>query len=108
MTASVAVAAISSSTSSRSLSWSAARYASAANVVTRGLRPEARIISGILSRTSLPTRSLSPRDNALVQFYLASLTTGCAVGSDAVDPLLLGQRVVAILETGLRTATYKL
>jgi HNH endonuclease len=29
--------------------------------------------------------------------------------SDAVvDPLLLGQRVVAILETGLRTATYKL
>lgn len=26
----------------------------------------------------------------------------------AVDPLLLGQRVVAILETGLRTATYKL
>ena len=27
---------------------------------------------------------------------------------DAVDPLLLGQRVVAILETGLRTATYKL
>ncbi len=28
--------------------------------------------------------------------------------SDAADPLLLGQRVVAILETGLRTATYKL
>ncbi|MCH9666635.1 MAG: HNH endonuclease [Actinomycetia bacterium] len=27
---------------------------------------------------------------------------------DADDPLLLGQRVVAILETGLRTATYKL
>ncbi|WP_375481534.1 HNH endonuclease [uncultured Mycobacterium sp.] len=27
---------------------------------------------------------------------------------DAGDPLLLGQRVVAILETGLRTATYKL
>ncbi|GAA2531816.1 HNH endonuclease [Mycolicibacterium diernhoferi] len=27
---------------------------------------------------------------------------------DAVDPLLLGQRVVAVLETGLRTATYKL
>ena len=27
---------------------------------------------------------------------------------DATDPLLLGQRVVAILETGLRTATYKL
>ena len=27
---------------------------------------------------------------------------------EAVDPLLLGQRVVAILETGLRTATYKL
>lgn len=25
-----------------------------------------------------------------------------------IDPLLLGQRVVAILETGLRTATYKL
>ena len=25
-----------------------------------------------------------------------------------MDPLLLGQRVVAILETGLRTATYKL
>lgn len=24
------------------------------------------------------------------------------------DPLLLGQQVVAILETGLRTATYKL
>jgi hypothetical protein len=30
------------------------------------------------------------------------------VGGDAPDPLLLGQRVVAILETGLRTATYKL
>ena len=27
---------------------------------------------------------------------------------DAADPLLLGQRVVAVLETGLRTATYKL
>lgn len=27
---------------------------------------------------------------------------------DRADPLLLGQRVVAILETGLRTATYKL
>ena len=27
---------------------------------------------------------------------------------NAADPLLLGQRVVAILETGLRTATYKL
>jgi hypothetical protein len=30
------------------------------------------------------------------------------VDGDAADPLLLGQRVVAILETGLRTATYKL
>lgn len=30
------------------------------------------------------------------------------MGGDAVDPLALGQRVVAILETGLRTATYKL
>jgi hypothetical protein len=30
------------------------------------------------------------------------------VQSEAFDPLLLGQRVVAILETGLRTATYKL
>jgi hypothetical protein len=30
------------------------------------------------------------------------------VSGDARDPLLLGQRVVAILETGLRTATYKL
>jgi len=28
--------------------------------------------------------------------------------TEASDPLLLGQRVVAILETGLRTATYKL
>ena len=27
---------------------------------------------------------------------------------DAVDPLVLGQRVVAILDPGLRTATYKL
>jgi hypothetical protein len=27
---------------------------------------------------------------------------------EPIDPLLLGQRVVAILETGLRTATYKL
>jgi hypothetical protein len=27
---------------------------------------------------------------------------------DVIEPLLLGQRVVAILETGLRTATYKL
>ncbi|WP_306660713.1 hypothetical protein [Mycolicibacterium fortuitum] len=26
----------------------------------------------------------------------------------AIDPLLLGQRVVAILETGARVATYKL
>ncbi len=30
------------------------------------------------------------------------------MGDDVADPLLLGQRVVAILETGLRTATYKL
>jgi len=30
------------------------------------------------------------------------------VSGDAADPLLLGQRVIAILETGLRTATYKL
>ena len=30
------------------------------------------------------------------------------MADNAVDPLLLGQRVVAILETGLRTATYKL
>ncbi len=30
------------------------------------------------------------------------------VMAEPVDPLLLGQRVVAILETGLRTATYKL
>jgi HNH endonuclease len=30
------------------------------------------------------------------------------VGGDAPDSLLLGQRVLAILETGLRTATYKL
>ncbi len=30
------------------------------------------------------------------------------MNGDAPDPLLLGQRVVAILETGLRTATYKL
>lgn len=30
------------------------------------------------------------------------------MGDEAADPLLLGQRVVAILETGLRTATYKL
>jgi hypothetical protein len=30
------------------------------------------------------------------------------VDGDAADPLLLGQRLVAILETGLRTATYKL
>ena len=28
--------------------------------------------------------------------------------TDAIDPLLLGQRVVAILETGARVATYKL
>ena len=32
----------------------------------------------------------------------------CAVDGDAGDPLLLGQRVVAVLETRLRTATYKL
>lgn len=30
------------------------------------------------------------------------------MSAETVDPLLLGQRVVAILETGLRTATYKL
>ena len=37
-----------------------------------------------------------------------AVTSGGAVDSEAVNPLLLGQRVVAILETGLRTATYKL
>ncbi|RAV00481.1 HNH endonuclease [Mycolicibacter senuensis] len=31
-----------------------------------------------------------------------------AVADGLIDPLLLGQRVVAILQTGLRTATYKL
>ena len=31
-----------------------------------------------------------------------------SVAEWVADPLLLGQRVVAILETGLRTATYKL
>jgi hypothetical protein len=30
------------------------------------------------------------------------------MADEPADPLLLGQRVVAILETGLRTATYKL
>ena len=30
------------------------------------------------------------------------------MGNDVPDALLIGQRVVAILETGLRTATYKL
>src|SRR5215469_441176 len=30
------------------------------------------------------------------------------MSGETVDPLFLGQRVVAILETGLRTATYKL
>lgn len=30
------------------------------------------------------------------------------MSDDSADPLLLGQRVIAILETGLRTATYKL
>ncbi len=30
------------------------------------------------------------------------------MAEESIDPLLLGQRVVAILETGLRTATYKL
>jgi hypothetical protein len=30
------------------------------------------------------------------------------MADEPVDPLLMGQRVVAILETGLRTATYKL
>lgn len=30
------------------------------------------------------------------------------MSAETIDPLLLGQRVVAILETGLRTATYKL
>ncbi|GAT16247.1 HNH nuclease [Mycolicibacterium thermoresistibile] len=38
---------------------------------------------------------------------LAGSTVG-VMGTDAQDPLLLGQRVVAILEQGLRTATYKL
>ena len=31
-----------------------------------------------------------------------------AVADAPLDPLLLGQRIVAILETGQRTATYKL
>ena len=65
------------------------------------------MMSGIVSRTSLPSRpSLS--HNAVVQFYRSALTSRTCRGPDAADPLLLGQRVVAILETGLRTATYKL
>jgi hypothetical protein len=58
ITASVVCAAMSSSTSSRSLSWSAARYAPTPNAVTWGVRPEARMMSGILSRTSCPHRAL--------------------------------------------------
>jgi hypothetical protein len=30
------------------------------------------------------------------------------MSNPVVDPLVLGQRLVAVLETGLRTATYKL
>ena len=48
MRAWVAGAAMSSSISSRSLSRKAARYGPAANVVTRGLRPEARMKAGNL------------------------------------------------------------
>ena len=33
---------------------------------------------------------------------------GCPVEREVADPLFLGQRVVAILETGQRDATYKL
>lgn len=42
-----------------------------------------------------------------MQFYRGG-PTWRRLSAEAVDPLLLGQRVVAILETGLRTATYKL
>jgi hypothetical protein len=48
----------------------------------------------------------NPKDSdKAVQFYRRPLASGSAMDN---DPLLLGQRVVAILETGLRTATYKL
>ncbi|WP_252394057.1 HNH endonuclease [Candidatus Mycolicibacterium alkanivorans] len=43
-----------------------------------------------------------------LRFYRHAPTGGSVVADGVVDPLLLGQRVVAILETGLRTATYKL
>lgn len=40
------------------LSSRAVRYSAARSVLTWGVRPDARIMSGILSRTSLPTLSL--------------------------------------------------
>src|ERR1700739_264863 len=73
---------------------------------TRGVRPEARVMSGILSRTLSPTRPLSPAIMRWCASIPPSRPRGCAVYGDAPDPLLLGQRVVAILESGLRTATY--
>jgi hypothetical protein len=65
----------SSPTSSRSFSVSAVRYSSVVSVVTNGVRPEARIMSGILSLTSLPTMSLPRRDNAVMQLWRQVLTS---------------------------------
>lgn len=50
----------------------------------------------------------SPVNNVVVESYRTGPTSRNPMGDEVVDPLVLGQRVVAILETGLRTATYKL
>src|SRR5579875_688556 len=65
-------------------------------------------MSGTLSRTRLPTLSLPIAIMRWCSSIRPGRRRGCAVSDETADPLLLGQRVVAILETGLRTATYKL
>jgi hypothetical protein len=65
----------SSATSSCSFSRNAARYSPTGSVVTRGRRPDARMMPGILSRTSLPTPSVLFVIMRLVQLYRRVLTS---------------------------------
>lgn len=62
------------------------------------------MIWGIRSRTSLAMAHLSRSFVATGRLPAILLNMGDAIR----DPLALGQRVVSILETGARTATYKL
>lgn len=70
-----------------------------------GARSDALYTSVTVARTSSPTASIRVRIMRVCNQTAEIRHRRLAV---ADDPLLLGQRVVAILETGLRTATYKL